>query len=56
MVTDGVSADLCALAGIRHYRLCELSKAIADAMSDYDKPRILLMPHAAETVIRRKRR
>jgi nickel-dependent lactate racemase len=54
MVTDGVPAELCALAGISHYPLRDLPKAIADAMADYDSPRISVMPHAAETVIGRE--
>jgi nickel-dependent lactate racemase len=54
MVTDGVPAELCKSAGIRHYRLNELPRAVEDAMSEHSTPKISIMPHAAETVLTRR--
>ena len=50
-VSDGLTSQEMDLAGITHYKVSDLSKALTDAISQYEKPSIIIIPNGGETVL-----
>ena len=50
-VSDGLSPDGMKRAAVKHYPVEKLSKAVADALAQYENPSVLIIPHGGETVL-----
>lgn len=50
-VSDGLSASEMQRAGVVHYAAGNLSKAVADAVKQYENPSVLVISHGGETVL-----
>lgn len=50
-VSEGLSSSEMQRAGVVHYPAGKLSEAVADAMSQYDNPSVLIISHGGETVL-----